>query len=459
MTKRLLYIIIALYVAFSCNKQQPGSSLDIITSVDTLFFDTVFTRTGTAVRFFKVYNPDNTPIKIDDIYLARGESSPFRLNINGQPVLHAKDVIIPAHDSIYIFSDVCIDPQKNYLIELDSVVFSAGGMQKSVKLLAIGREVRLLRKYIVTTTETWDNTLPYLVFDYVYVDTNAQLNITQGTEIYLHRGAVFYVAGSLKSSGSQSSPVIFSSDRLEPDYDNVPGQWGGIVLSRTSRENRFDYTQIKNSIVGISADSVADTVKIHNSAICHQSFASVYAYKTNLQIYGSLLADAGWYVFALSAGGSIDMINNTIANYYGWGTIRNTPSVAITNYKIINNTAVYQQPANVKIHNTIIYGSLENELILSAAEPWNDFSIDMGNNLIKTNGDYPCDSCIINKDPLFNGITDFDFTLTVNSPAINRGSPVYITAHPLILETDLLGNNRLSDGQPDIGAFEYTQAQ
>ncbi len=456
--KRFFLFAIIILALSSCVKNNflnsPQVKLEF--STDTLYFDTVFTQVGSATRIFKVYNPYSQDVKIDRIFLARGENSPFRLNINGVPALELQDVIIPARDSIYIFADVTVEPNKGYLIELDSVVFDIAGSLQSVKLLAVGWEVHLLRRAIIDSDQTWTPDMPYLIFDYVFVDTNVRLTIEPGTKVFLHRGAVFYVAGSLTCNGLRDSMIVFASDRLEQDYQDIPGQWGGIVLSRTSTGNSFEFTEIRNSIVGVSIDSVTDTVKIYNSIVWHQSYASVYACCSNVRILGSLLADAGWYVAAFVKGGYYEMINNTIANYYGWGTIRQTPSVAVTNYAIVNDNPVFWQPVTLKVYNTIVYGSLEDEFVLSAATEWENFDYDLQNNLLKTKGDYVCQGCILNENPLFNDIEGFDFTLSENSPAIDAGNSVFVNLFQGVLQYDLNGTDRLSDAAPDIGVFEYS---
>ena len=45
--------------------------------------------------------------------------------------------------------------------------------------------------------------------------------------------------------------VIFEGDRLEPSFEDIPGQWGAIWLLNGSIENEFNYTTIKNSSIGI----------------------------------------------------------------------------------------------------------------------------------------------------------------------------------------------------------------
>lgn len=79
-------------------------------SVDTLQFDTVFTELGQTTLRFKVYNTLNEPIRVKRIFVAGGQSSPFRVNIDGSAGQEFRDLTIGANDSAYIFAKVYINP-------------------------------------------------------------------------------------------------------------------------------------------------------------------------------------------------------------------------------------------------------------------------------------------------------------------------------------------------------------
>lgn len=77
--KYLLFSALAyfLFQLTACKKDQfittSGAGLEF--SLDTLTFDTVFTNLGTATRRFKVYNPHNQIIRINNVFLGGGEPS------------------------------------------------------------------------------------------------------------------------------------------------------------------------------------------------------------------------------------------------------------------------------------------------------------------------------------------------------------------------------------------------
>ena len=105
-------------------------------SADTVMFDTIFTTIGSTTQHFTVHNPYSENILISRIKLAGGDMSNFRLNINGEEVNEQYEVEVPAHDSIYIFVEVTINPlnSNSPLVVEDSIRFITNGNQQYVKL-------------------------------------------------------------------------------------------------------------------------------------------------------------------------------------------------------------------------------------------------------------------------------------------------------------------------------------
>ena len=53
-------------------------------STDTLAFDTIFSTIGSTTRQFMIYNKNSEPLSIESIMLASGESTGFRMNVDGR---------------------------------------------------------------------------------------------------------------------------------------------------------------------------------------------------------------------------------------------------------------------------------------------------------------------------------------------------------------------------------------
>jgi hypothetical protein len=75
--------------------------------------------------------------------------------------------------------------------------------------------------------EVWNNDKPHVVYGVLEIEPNCDLTINSGCQVYLHKGAGILVnEGRLFVQGQKGSEVVFQGDRLEAEYQDVPGQWG-----------------------------------------------------------------------------------------------------------------------------------------------------------------------------------------------------------------------------------------
>ena len=117
-----------------------------------------------------------------------------------------------------------------------------------------------------------------------------------------------------------------------------------------------------------------------------------------------------------------------------------------SDYFVLENDQVIKSDMSLNIINAIIYGDLQNEIIL-------DFTGEtvaellLANNLLKTdNPDLGINDNMLNEDPNFKSPFNYNFHLDTLSPAIDKGIN-------LGLEIDLDSVQR--DNKPDIGSYEY----
>ncbi|MCD4709405.1 MAG: hypothetical protein K8R52_01035 [Bacteroidales bacterium] len=97
----LLVAMIPVALFFSCQRERnfiEDRDARLEFTIDTLFFDTVFTTIGTVTEAFTVKNPHNQFIRIDDIRLAGGAFSVFRINVDG-----ASGKLLPATACMYLW--------------------------------------------------------------------------------------------------------------------------------------------------------------------------------------------------------------------------------------------------------------------------------------------------------------------------------------------------------------------
>jgi hypothetical protein len=479
-----ILIIAGILLSFiSCRKDKfdtnPSTKLGF--SVDTILFDTVFTTIGSTTNRLMVYNNSDEKIKISTAYLAGGTSSNFSININGIPCTSLSDIEIESKDSLFIFVKVTVDPNHQNLpfIISDSIIFETNGNIQQIQLVAWGQNAHFYSpKYfprnfpaysVITTTGdvTWTDDLPYVIYGYAVVDSAFKLTIKEGVEVYMHSNAALmvYKDGTLKIEGTKDKPVVFQGDRLEYFYQDDPassGQWGKIWLSAGSIDNEINYAIIKNGQIGIHVDTIGNstnpTLTLTNTIIKNMSLAGLFAQGSTVLANNSVFSNCGLYAVILSIGGAYDFRHCTIGNYWSESS-RTSPSLVLNNYyKDVYGTWQVRELYDAYFGNCLIYGNIEKELMLdSYYEDLKYFKYKFENCLIRTelptnNTNYYTD-CIINLDPLFNNTTvpKNDLSINENSPARDKGK----TSVSALIPLDILGNSRISDVGPDIGAYEY----
>ena len=468
MIKTLISILIISIIFISCKKNEFETSpnFQLKFSTDSIIFDTIFSGIGSTTKHFKVYNPSSKDVEISQIYLAKGDQSKYRLNIDGKASNFESKISLKAKDSMYLFVEVNINTNQDALLEQDSIVFKTNGNLQDIKLLAWGQDVHLINGQTIKSTN-WTSDKPYLVYNSMLIDTNQVLRIDAGTKIYFHRGSRMYVAGTLEVNGTFEKPVIMQGDRLEQMYSDVPGQWEGIWLMNGSKHNTFQWSEIKNAIIGIQVDTLADgnvpTLSIHDTKIEHMSYAGIYAQGTTIFATNCLISDCGYYNLALTIGGSYDFYHCTLANYWQ-NSFRNTPSLIINNYYSYQNQVIIRDIVHAGFYNCIIYGDRENEVFIEAVTVSGAINYEFDHCLLKYTTDSKIDinklnNCVENKNPLFVDKNKYNFNIDTLSPAIDKGLRSNIDKFTEFLNFDLNNKSRTGDVAPDIGAYEWIKKE
>ena len=118
-------------------------------SQDTVFLDTVFSDISSSTYQFKVYNRSDQDINIPEITLANGESSNYRLNVDGIPGKSFNDITLLANDSLFVFVEVTADIEEltnagtQFLYE-DQIVFDTEEQAQSVNLISLIKDAVFL---------------------------------------------------------------------------------------------------------------------------------------------------------------------------------------------------------------------------------------------------------------------------------------------------------------------------
>ena len=454
-------------------------------SVDTLVFDTVFTTVGSVTKRIKVFNDLEEDLQIDEIKLAGTGNTPYRLNIDGLQSDIAKDIILRSHDSLHIFVETTIDPNNTNdpLIHTDSITFLTNGNLQDVDLVAWGQDAHFyygnsffvfdsedpevpndtLFFYSITEATTWTNDKPHVIYGNVIVHEGGTLDILAGSQVHLHHNANIIVmeSSSLKILGDVANPILIASDRLDEYYRDLPGQWGRIWLTGGSSDNHIQNATIKNGTIGLHVDTVANsfepTLRLENTIVANHSSYGILAYSSRIEASNCQINDNGAHDLFLFAGGDYRFSHCTFANY---GSGHQAPSIRMSNYyEDANENEQLRPMERADFENCIIYGRIESELGIEETEN-TTFNYKFNNCLMKLKeSDYELSNSthftnnIYNEEPEFIQTMDayeYNYELDTLSPAQNSAAVNIALQFPY----DLLGNSRLSDNSPDIGAYE-----
>lgn len=463
--------IIVLVLISSCREEEnftndPSVKLEF--SSDTLFFDTVFSTIGSVTLQIRVYNPTNHYINISSIRILGSTASNFRVNVNGMSGTSFQNVQIGPRDSIFVFAEVTVDPGNvnNPFVITDSIEFLTNGNYQYVSLVAWGQDAyfhypdhpqtQYLPAYSLVSG-TWTNDKPHVVYGYAVVDEDSVLNIQAGTRVYMHNDAVLWVykGGSLRINGTLGNEVVFTGDRLDDYYKDLPGMWGKIWLSAGSIDNEIHYAIIKNGRIGIQVDTLGassnPTLTITNTIIDNMSTAALYAQGSYVKAENCVFGSAGYFSLVLAIGGDYDFRHCTIGNYWSRST-RSTPALVLNNYyeDIYGNIQI-RDLTNAYFGNCIIYGQNTDEILFDKNTN-GLFNFTFENCLLRTTlgtSGAGFTNCYKNQDPGFTDAINGDFSTGSASFGVDKGS---ITATGGIAY-DILNNPRVIN-LPDLGPWE-----
>jgi len=419
-------------------------------SADSVLFDTVFSAVPTITRRLKIYNDNNGAINITSISLGGGGPSPFNLTVNGGSGDSFKDIRLLKGDSMLILIDALIDPQdeNNPFVVEDSILFRTNGNNQQVILAAWAQDAIYLQDSILICNTLWTNERPYVIYNSVLVDSLCSLKVEAGAKIFSHKGSFIYIKGSLDVQGEPDNRVTFLNDRLDEKFQNAPGQWEGIYFLEGSKNNRMNFADIRNSVYGIwlgtpDNDTIPDLI-LNGVRVENMSKSGIIAFTSDLRAVNTLVNNCLDYSVANIAGGNYRYEHCTFANF---STIffRENPLFAVTDNLVLSNTEVIIDNVNLSLVNSIIWGDMQNEILLN-----NDggaiFNVTMDYSILKTTLATGGDENKLNIDPLFLNPFGYDYHLDSLSPAVNAGLPLNI-----FVDFDGLPRDTI----PDLGAYEW----
>ncbi len=497
-----IFILIAV-LQFSCRKKFKiyPSYGDFRLSTDTLFLDSVFTRISSPAYTFKIYNTSKKTIRLNRIQTNQGEASFFRFNVDGVPGKTFSNVTIPPEDSIYVFVEFTADASRlSDPVYEESLLISDESTIDTLLLTAFVKDAYFLypRRYadhsvdsiqvgtyqdgtpirvagfMIRSDTTITADKPTVIYGHLGVAPGKTLTVEAGAHIYFHfnSGIVVYENASIRINGQLGREVILEDDRMQPDFENVPGMWNFIWLKQGSLNNRINYAIIKNAVAGVIAyppnQNGDQVLEINNTQIYNMSAYGMIAIASKVSGYNLIFNNFGGSALSLQLGGNYNFNHCTFANYSN--AIRNLPfsAVYISNFYQTydnqgNETILVNDLTQCNINNSIIYGNRPVEFYAEKNENA-DFSFRLSHNLVKFddpqnqfrqdyldwNNPTYFSSNILNENPDFESTEENKLRIGLNSAAINIGDPSITAQFPL----DIRGVNRTDS--PDAGAYKHT---
>jgi hypothetical protein len=515
--KRLLYIAFFTFFLLlwsSCRKDFDfaPSSGNLQFSKTTVYLDTIFANIGSSTYNLKVYNRSSDDISIPTIRLANGETSGYRLNVDGMPGKSFENVELLAKDSLFIFIETTFDTSQNPLpdtefLYTDQILFDIGVNQQQVELVTLVKdaififpdrdanniietltlnvngdvlETDIQGRELDATELTFTNEKPYVIYGYAAVPNGQTLTINAGARVHFHANSGILVSenATLNVNGAFSpdqetldNEVIFEGDRLEPRFSDVAGQWGTIWFFENSVNNSINYATIKNATVAIlsdeNPDAVTNKLTITNTQIYNSSNFGILGRNTSIRAENLVINNSGQSSFAATFGGKYNVTHSTIGNYWT-NSSRQLPSLLINNFLETDTSIFLSDLTEANFNNCIIYGNDTAEFIVDEQQdnsnsvafnfkftnclikfPINDTSFAGANYIFSNTALY--EGNIYNFEPQFKNTEKNQLLISTTSPAINEGNSTFASQVP----QDILTNNRTVS--PDLGAYQNSE--
>ena len=505
MRKLIILFFVGLAITVSSCRQDfvfEKSNGKLTFSKDTIYLDTVFTNIGSSTYTLKVYNKSSKDIKIPTIQLGKGLASKYRMTVDGMTgennrIFH--DVELLAKDSLFIFVEVTSDvasANPTDFLYTDQIQFDSGVNFQKVELVTLIQDAYFIfpnktdgminqipigfnkdgsvletngRNLSHTHPDNGNEYLfktdkPYVVYGYASVPNGEILTIPGGVRVHFHdgsgivvqQGGTLHITGSTSTTAALENEVIFEGDRLEPDFSNIPGQWGTVYLRNGSGTNNHTIKNltIKNAVIGLLVENnVGNKIDIENTQIYDCSNYGILTADGRIEGKNIVINTAGQFCLAAVYGGDYSFKNCTFNN--NWSSSKQL-AVYVADYlkDALPEVAPSTQASFI---NCIIYGSNSNELILD--QKGENLNSSFQNCLVKLNvssGSGILDNVLynpirleldgnkINKKPDFFDISKNKLVIGADSFAKGLGIDAGVTR-------DILGNLRIAPF--DSGAY------
>ena len=450
--------------AVSCKNDEisfDSPSKELRFSKDTMFLDTIYNQVRSETYAVKVYNNENKNVSIPRVYLEGGNSSPFRINVDGTSGVDFSNVDLRKKDSLYIFIEIAPIANADEAIAEDKIVFENSTGKQHVTLLSVVQDADFFiesdsNPNIISQNTTWTKNKAKIIYGDLKIAEGKSLNIEAGTRVYFTKKSALKVGrnAELNINGSLNNDVVLRGDRNDSRYDTIPMNWKGITLEEGSILN-MKHARVFGGETGFTLLNAHATIE--NSFIHTFQEFGILSVNSTLKAHNLVTNNCGQSGVGIFKGGNVELLHCTLANY--WEINRSMPSLGLYATNEWNDNGTIQNaPLQLNIKNSIIYSDKVSSILFKAISG-QTFNYMIESSLIKyteKNSGFNFDSnplvqnSIKNEEPkfLFPYVSKMNLRVKDDSPAKRKGTVSVANLVP----QDIVGNSRTSF--PTIGAYQ-----
>jgi hypothetical protein len=426
-------------------------------STDTVFCDTVYNQMRSETYAVKVYNNEDKDVLIPKIALEGGNSSLYRINVDGKTGTSFQNVALRKKDSLYVFVEIAPVANAPEAIAEDKVVFNTPAGEQKVTLFSVVQDAEYFiqtgdNPVTINDNTTWTNEKVKVIFGNLNVAEGKTLTMEKGTKVYFRKnsGMNFMKNSGLTVNGALGEEVIFRGDRSDTKYDTLPANWNGIKMEEGSLL-KMNYARVFGGNVGLQLKKNDATI---NNSIFH-TFQNVGIYaihSTQFTANNVVMNNCGEADLAIASGGTYNLNYCTLANYWNLNPSMSALGIYASNVYQSGDELIAGNPI-LNVNNSIIYGDIPDMISYSKTEG-GSFTANINNSLLKISsnaGFTPIGQNIIkNEDPKFQNYFTQKMNLRVKSDSKARGKGTNLNT--IITATDIVGNTRTYPAT--LGAYQ-----
>src|SRR5690606_35179996 len=107
----------------------------------------------------------------------------------------------------------------------------------------------------------------------IAVEQGTTFTIPSGTRLYMGANALISIDGTLIANANPGDSITFEGLRLDEDYKDRPGQWLGIIYSRTANI-QMTRCVINESLLGLADEHTVNVLVGSSITTTHLPYAA-----------------------------------------------------------------------------------------------------------------------------------------------------------------------------------------